>query len=31
MNWSRPLLVWPVLTRSRMAAFEVITEGVTTA
>jgi hypothetical protein len=26
MNWSRSLLVWPVLTRSRMAAFEVITE-----
>ena len=26
MNLSRPLLVWPVLTRSRMAGFEVITE-----
>jgi len=30
MTWSRPLLVWPVLTRSRMAAFEVITEGIAT-
>jgi hypothetical protein len=27
MILSRSLLVWPVLTRSRMAAFEVITEG----
>jgi hypothetical protein len=27
MNRSRSLLVWPVLTRSRMAAFEVITEA----
>ena len=27
MNTSRPLLVWPVLTRSSMAGFEVITEA----
>jgi hypothetical protein len=27
MNRSRSLLVWPVLTRSPMAGFEVITEG----
>ena len=29
MTWSRPRFVWPVLTRSRMAAFEVITEAPT--